>query len=104
MLKMIDERYYVPLLIDSGIRKNIPTYLFMCEKRLASLYRKLKADPINLKRFDNVIKEQERSGIIERSFDNPPKGSVHHLPTGTVIKPERETMKLRVCHDASITF
>lgn len=53
--------------------------------------------------YDNVIKEQLDSVIIERINDDSEviDGKVHYLPHRSVIKKDRTTTKLRIIFDGS---
>ena len=52
--------------------------------------------------YDNVIKEQERSGIIESvERQNVSPGNIHYIPHRDVIREDKETSKLRIVYDAS---
>ena len=52
-----------------------------------------------------MIKEQLREGIIERvtkeDYAAPSVGAVTYLPQQHVLRPDKETTKLRVVFDAS---
>ena len=66
------------------------------------LYRKLQKPDV-LKRYDDVIKDQLESGIIEKvnNEESVASGKVHYLPHREVIRLDKETTKLRVFFDAS---
>ena len=69
--------------------------------RLLSLSKRFTKNPEQLKSYDTIIKDQERTGVIE-SVDNPEvirHGEAHYIPH--VVKEERETTKLRTVYDAS---
>ena len=46
--------------------KTLPTNFDNALARLNSLFKKLKKDPSTLKRYDDIIKEQVRLGIVEQ--------------------------------------
>ena len=83
------------------MKEELPDNFRLCEKRLTSLVNRLKADPDKLKTYDEVIREQEVEGIIEKCVDFPPKGEVHYLPHHCVVNEAKETTKFRVVYDAS---
>ena len=74
----------------------------MCQKRLASLLRKLSANPEKLKAYDKIIRDWEKDGVVEsveRGVDSDkPK---HYFPHSGVEKQDRATTQLRVCMDGS---
>lgn len=63
----------------------------------------LKENKELLRDYDNVIKDQVKSGIIEavpeHHYDQAP---IHFLPHHGVIRSDRETTKLRVVFDGSV--
>ena len=73
--------------------------------RLNSLHERLQRKPDILQRYDLVIKEQLKAGIVEEvpkseeSLSSP--GSVYYSPHREVIKEDRLTTKLRIVYDAS---
>jgi len=71
------------------------------EKRLKSLYVKLKKDPVLLKKYDDVFKEQMQTGIIEEAPELTKEGQFHYLPHHAVVRDDHETTKLRIVFDAS---
>ena len=78
----------------------------MCESRLRSLHQKLKAKPELLSEYDNIIKEQEQNGIVERApvknIENDLEAKrVHYSPHHAVVRKDRETTKVRVVYDGS---
>ena len=56
-----------------------------------------------LKRYDDVIKDQLESGIIEKvnNEESVASGKVHYLPHREVIRLDKETTKLRIVFDTS---
>jgi hypothetical protein len=69
--------------------------------RLKSCVSKLKNKPSLMEKYDSVIKEQLREGIIEKAEKSKPDGVVHYLPHHAVVTPQKTTTKLRVVYDAS---
>ena len=94
-------RYSLPLPWKQDIRIKIPDNYAQCIKRVLSLWKRLKTKPENLKTYDDIIKQQEKDGIIERCVTDPADGKVHYLPHHCVIREDKETSKLRIVHDAS---
>ncbi|XP_028403430.1 uncharacterized protein LOC114526129 [Dendronephthya gigantea] len=73
------------------------------EARLKSLKARLLSKGI-VNDYDNIFKEYEQQGIIERipSDDVAGKvGQVHYLPHRPVIRDDKETTKIRAVFDAS---
>ena len=81
----------------------IPDNFSVCKKRLEGLKKRLDSKNI-VAEYDNIFKEYENNGIIERvpfkeiSMEN---GSVHYLPHRPVIRNDKETTKIRAVFDAS---
>ena len=94
-----DNRYEVKLpfkghpLIEDNYRLSL--------NRLKSLTRKLKKTPTVLKDYDDVIRNQLETGIIEEATEPAVTGEVTYLPHRTISKEDRQTTKLRVVFDAS---
>ncbi|XP_028415550.1 uncharacterized protein LOC114538622 [Dendronephthya gigantea] len=71
-------------------------------KRLNSLLTRLKANPNLLQEYDNIIKDQIKSGVVEPADDVlVPVGKVHYLPHREVVREDKNTTKVRVVYDAS---
>ena len=50
-----------------------------------------------MKKYDEIIRQQERNGIIEKVIEEPLQaGKVHYLPHHGVVKEDKTTTKLRV--------
>ena len=71
----------------------------MCVNRLRQLHSRLKKDKSLLGDYNNIIKEQEKAGIVEPV--SRPQESGHFLPHHGVIRQDKETTKLRVVFDGS---
>ena len=72
----------------------------MAQNRLVSLLKGLKSSETKLlNQYDNVIKEQLESGVVE-VIDKPEEevvpGTVHYIPNKDELKEDRATTKLRV--------
>ena len=59
------------------------------------------AKPELLHKYDGVIQEQLKEGIIERVDANTATGLKHYIPHHAVITSQKTTTKLRVVFDAS---
>ena len=70
--------------------------------RLKSLYGKLSKDPDLLRKYDDIIKDQLQKNIIEKVDVDTKEGErKHYIPHHAVLKPERNTTKVRIVYDAS---
>ena len=69
--------------------------------RLKSQVRKLKETPEIFEKYNEVISQQVRDGIVEQVTELDPATKIHFLPHRAVIREDAETTKLRVVYDAS---
>ena len=102
-IKFKKGRYSVPLPWKES-HDILPDNYANSRNRLAKLNQRLIKNRKLFAEYDDIIKQQELDGIIERL---PPDsvsikaGEVHYLPHHVVIRPEKTTSKLRVVFDAS---
>ena len=77
--------------------------LNLSQRRLCNLLRRLRQEPSLLQRYDTVIKEQIKEGIVEVVPDPwaPVVEKVHYLPHHGIIRDDKQTTKLRIVYDAS---
>ena len=78
-------------------------HLDMCERRLTTLYHKLKSKPDILTKYDIIIQEQLNSDIIE-IVEEPflSKGSkIHYMPHHCILRLNKPTTKVRIVYDGS---
>ena len=54
-----------------------------------------------MRQYDNIIKEQEKHGIIERADESKPQTETHYLPHHQVVREDKSTTKVRIVFDAS---
>ena len=80
-------------------RPYLPSNFTICKKRLQTLMNKLQKTPNILRIYDDIIKEQEARGFIERVYDSPTH-DVHYLAHHPVKK-ESSTTPIRVVYDCS---
>ena len=77
----------------------------VAQKRLSSSLARLKSKPDIPQQYDDVIKDQLNSGVVElvdKSRDQEVRpGTVHYIPHKEVVKEDRTTTKLRAVYDAS---
>ena len=79
----------------------IPDNYILCEGRLRSLLKRLRENPILLKQYDDIIKQQEADGIVESVPSMEQEiGKVHCIPHREVVR-DRETTRVRIVYDAS---
>eukprot|EP00117_Sycon_ciliatum_P039449 scpid9122/ scgid5519/ len=69
--------------------------------RLVSLIKRLSTQPDILRHYDQTIRDQHASGIIEEVPNAVPTGPVHYLPHHCVQRQASTTTKLRIVYDAS---
>ena len=73
-----------------------------CVTSLRQLHSRLKKNKELLRDYDNVIKDQVKSGIIKAvPENNDNQAQTHFLPHHGVIRTDRETTKKRVVFDWS---
>ena len=94
------QRYRVGLPSKVG-QGDLPSNYEISLMRLQNQINKLRKDPDSMKNYDQIIREQELMGIIERvpAIDNVSK--MHYLAHQAVIRDEAETTKVRIVFDAS---
>ena len=63
--------------------------------------KRLKREPEVFEEYDSIIKDQLRSGVIERVAELQGACKVYYLPHQAVIRKDAETAKLRIVYDAS---
>ena len=72
-----------------------------CAKRLEHVYSRLKTEPVLLQEYDNVIRQQLRTGIIEEVSEPTKLEGTYYLPHHGVVRREKLTTKVRVVFDGS---
>ena len=101
-IRFLDGRYEVKLPWKKE-HPELPDNYKLSLGRLNSLKKKLNSKPEILQKYDEVIKDQEKMGIIERvkNSERTPVGKTHYIPHQPVVKQDRDTTKLRIVYDAS---
>ena len=103
-VRFVDNRYEIKLPFKEG-HSPVPDNYSLTRKRLTTQLSRLKEDEEIAQKYDKVIREQLSEGIIERVNESesiaPKVGMITYLPHHQVLRPERETTKLRVVFDAS---
>ena len=78
-----------------------PDNFITSKKRLSNLKHKLDCNQKLKEQYDNILKDYEREGIIEKVIEVCEPGTSHYLPHGAVIKEHRDTSKVRIVFDRS---
>ena len=73
----------------------LPSNITICTKRTTSLLQKLKQTPDLLNIYDNIIKDQEKRGFIERVDDDDSTENSHYLPH-RAVKKDSVTTPIRI--------
>ena len=100
-IKLVSNRYQVrwPWRKD---HPTLPENYKLAYGRLVSTIKRLKEDPETLRKYNEIIEDQIKKGIIERVDINSIKGEIkHYIPHHGVVKPNNRTTKLRIVYDAS---
>ena len=79
----------------------IPDNYLLAKIRTEHLLTRLNKNKLLLKKYDDIIKDYLKEGIVEEANNIPEKGRVHYLPHRAVIRNDKETSKIRVVYDAS---
>lgn len=99
-INFIDGRYSVKLPWKQG-HDTLPSNYANSLSRMKGQIKRLGKEPEILEEYDSIIKEQLRSGVIEKVAELEGAGKVHYLPHQAVIRKDAETTKLRIVYDAS---
>ena len=78
----------------------LPSNFKTCERRTRALARRLNNMPDLLQVYNDIIKEQESRGFIEKIDSSPPTGPVHYIPHHHVNK-NSKTTPIRIVYDCS---
>ena len=79
----------------------IPDNYQLCIKRLSSLKTRLHKDQNLLNNYNEIFTKYLENGIIEKVTSLGQPGLTTYLPHQPVIKPERDTTKIRIVFDGS---
>ena len=99
-ISFIDGRYSVKLPWKQG-HEPLPSNYANSLSRMKGQIKRLKREPEVLEEYDSFIKDQLKSGVIERVTELEGACKVHYLPHQAVIRKDAETTKLRIVYDAS---
>ena len=80
----------------------LPSNYEVCQQRTRSLVRRLASTPDLMKTYNQIIKEQERRGFVERvsSSSQLQNGQTHYIPHHHVRK-ESSTTPIHIVYDCS---
>ena len=78
----------------------LPTNLTLCGGRTRALARRLAASPELLTTYNNILKDQERRGFIEK-INSPAVNSYCHYIPHHAVKKESLTTPIRIVYDCS---
>ena len=81
--------------------KPLPSNYANSVARLKSNVDKLRKTPGILEKYNEVISQQVKDGIVEQVSQLEPASKIHYLPHRAVIRENAETTKLRIVYDAS---
>ncbi|KAJ8045018.1 hypothetical protein HOLleu_07935 [Holothuria leucospilota] len=103
-LKTVDGRYEVKI-PWSGNKDEISNNKIIAERRLHNLEKKLTSDKCLGEEYCKVINDYEEKGYIKKVNESD-KGleRAWYLPHFAVVKPDRETTKVRIVYDASAKY
>ena len=81
----------------------LPTNYQLAARRLQGLHRRLRQDPTVLEEYDKIIQDQVKKGIVQtvEFFDHKNGQKLHYLPHHTVVRRDKETIKVRIVYNAS---
>ena len=101
-IEFVDNRYEVKLPFKDG-HSILPDNYSLAKRRLFSLVNRLQQNKEIAEQYDEIIKDQLEKGIVERVDESAEieLGKVSYLPHREVLRPDKETTKLRIVFDAS---
>ena len=100
-VKMKNGRYEVSL-PWRAYHDPLPNNYELSRRRLLGLLQRLKREPMILREYDTIIRDQLQRGIVEVVDDSvDTAGNTHYLPHHAVIRQDKKTTKVRVVYDAS---
>ena len=79
----------------------IHNHFILCKKCLRNTFTRLKRKPELLNQYDNIFKEQLKTGNIEEVNEEGVSGETHYIPHHPVIRNDKTTTKVRIVFDAS---
>ena len=77
----------------------LPTNYNLSRRRLTGFLHQLKQNPEILKEYNSIIQNELQQGIVEVvEEDGVSSGMVHYLPHHAVVRPDKDTIKVRVVY------
>ena len=61
----------------------------------------MKDNPDLIQKYDDIIRDQLKQGIIEKVRNETKDTTKHYIPDHAVINPNKATTKVRIVYDAS---
>ena len=98
--KISNGRYEVELSFKEN-HSVIHDHFILCKKRLCNTFTRLKHNPELLNQYDNIFKEQLKTGIIEEVNEKGVIGETHCIPHHLVTRNDKTTTKVRIVFYAS---
>ena len=80
---------------------DLPENYELAAGRLKSLFHKLRKMPELLDKYEDIIQDQMKKGVVEKVDENSGDGKKHYIPHHPVITPKKTTTKIRIVYDAS---
>ena len=94
------ENFYETRLPWKTDRMSLPNNKALAEKRLLNTTRRLQKIG-KLADYDDIMQEQIKEGVLEKTPDAPTGEVVHYIPHQPVFREGAETTKLRIVYDCS---
>lgn len=82
-------------------KPDLPENRALAVGRLKSLLRRMKDNPDLIQKYDDIIRDQLKQGIIEKVRNETKDTTKHYIPHHAVINPNKATTKVRIVYDAS---
>lgn len=79
----------------------LPENRALAHGRLKSCLKRLSDKPEFLHKYDEIIQDQFKKGVIEKVENSGQSGLKHYIPHHAVITPQKTTTKVRIVYDAS---
>ena len=98
---LVNQRYKV-LLPFKETHETLPDNYSHCIQRLDKLKNKMINDKDLLCSYNQIVKDQLSTGIVERlNSEDSTVGEIHYLPHRPVVRSDKKTTKIRMVFDAS---
>ena len=97
-----ENRYYAKLPWKQECDE-LPTNYNITIRRTENVIRRLSKDPGMLKKYGEILQEQERRGFIEKVTveTNSTDNRIHYIPHHPVFKKDSNTTPVRIVYDCS---